>query len=177
MNRHPGGEEQTIHLLKSIELKKGMKALDLGAGEGETVRIMKAFGLNVQGVDLAPRSSEVQQGDFLTLQYAADSMDLCISQCAFFVSRDQKNVLSECWRVLKKGGFLLLSDLDTGNLLEMAEQTGFTILRQEDQTLLWREYYLEAIWNDSFCCEEYKLLQKQYKGKKLSYTAVIGRKE
>ena len=45
MNRHPGGEEQTIHLLKSIELKKGMKALDLGAGEGETVRIMKAFGL------------------------------------------------------------------------------------------------------------------------------------
>ena len=177
MNRHPGGEEQTIHLLKSIELKKGMKALDLGAGEGETVRIMKAFGLNVQGVDLAPRSSEVQQGDFLTLQYAADSMDLCISQCAFFVSRDQKNALSECWRVLKKGGFLLLSDLDIGNLSEMAEQTGFTILRQEDQTLLWREYYLEAIWNDSFCCEEYKILQKEYKGKKLRYTMVVGRKE
>ena len=177
MNRHPGGEEQTLHLLKSIELKKGMKALDLGAGEGETVRIMKAFGLNVQGVDLAPRSSEVQRGDFLDLQYAADSMDLCISQCAFFVSRDQKNALSECWRVLKKGGFLLLSDLDTGNLSEMAEQTGFTILRQEDQTLLWREYYLEAIWNDSFCCEEYKILQKEYKGKKLRYTMLVGRKE
>ena len=177
MNRHPGGEEQTLHLLKSIELKKGMKALDLGAGEGETVRIMKAFGLNVQGVDLVPRSSEVQQGDFLDLQYAADSMDLCISQCAFFVSRDQKNALSECWRVLKKGGFLLLSDLDTGNLLEMAEQTGFTILRQEDQTLLWLEYYLEAIWNDSFRCEEYKLLQKEYKGKKLRYTMLVGRKE
>lgn len=31
MNRHPGREEQTIHLLKSIELKKGMKA-HLGAG-------------------------------------------------------------------------------------------------------------------------------------------------
>ena len=177
MNRHPGGEEQTLHLLRSIELKKGMKALDLGAGEGETVRIMKAFGLNVQGVDLAPRSSEVQRGDFLDLQYAADSMDLCISQCAFFVSRDQKNALSECWRVLKKGGFLLLSDLDTGNLLEMAEQTGFTILRQENQTLLWREYYLEAIWNDSFCSEEYKLLQKEYKGKKLRYTMLVGRKE
>ena len=71
MNRHPGGEEQTLHLLKSIELKKGMKALDLGAGEGETVQIMKAFGLNVQGVDLAPRSSEVKRGDFLDLQYVA----------------------------------------------------------------------------------------------------------
>ena len=177
MNRHPGREEQTIHLLKSIELKKGMKALDLGAGEGETVRIMKAFGLNVQGVDLVPRSSEVQQGDFLDLQYAADSMDLCISQCAFFVSRDQKKAVSECWRVLKKGGFLLLSDLDPGNLLEIVKETGFTILCQEDQTALWREYYLEAIWNDSFCCEDHKLLQKEYKGRKIGYTMVVGRKE
>ena len=172
MNRHPGREEQTIHLLKSIELKKGMKALDLGAGEGETVRIMKAFGLNVQGVDLVPRSSEVQQGDFLDLQYAADSMDLCISQCAFFVSRDQKKAVSECWRVLKKGGFLLLADLDPGNLLEIVKETGFTILCQEDQTALWREYYLEAIWNDSFCCEDHKLLQKEYKGRKIGYTMV-----
>ena len=177
MNRHPGGEEQTIHLLKSIELKKGMKALDLGAGEGETVRIMKAFGLNVQGVDLAPRSSEVQQGDFLTLQYAADSMDLCISQCAFFVSGDQQKAVSECWRVLKKGGLLVLSDLDQGNLVEVVKCTGFCILHQEDQTALWREYYLEAIWNDSFCCEEYTILQKEYKGKKLRYTMLVGRKE
>ena len=177
MNRHPGGEEQTLHLLKSIELKKGMKALDLGAGEGETVRILKSFGVNVQGVDLSPRSGDVDNGDFLHPQYPSDSMDLCISQCAFFVSRDQKKALSECWRVLKKGGFLLLSDLDTGKLSEMIKQIGFTILLQEDQTALWREYYLEAIWTDSFCCEEYQLLQKEYKGTKLSYTMVVGRKE
>ena len=35
MNRHPGGEEQTLHLLEHIELRRGMNALDLGAGEGE----------------------------------------------------------------------------------------------------------------------------------------------
>lgn len=93
MNRHPGGEEQTIHLLKSIELKKGMKALDLGAGEGETVRIMKAFGLNVQGVDLAPRSSEVQQGDFLTLQYAAEYGSLYQPVCIFCQQRSEKGSL------------------------------------------------------------------------------------
>ena len=177
MNRHPGGEAQTLYLLENIEWKKEMKALDLGAGEGDTVRILKSFGMDAHGVDLFPRGSDVETGDFLHLQYPSDSIDLCISQCAFFVSRDQKNALSECWRVLKKGGFLLLSDLDTGNLSEMAEQTGFTILRQEDQTLLWREYYLEAIWNDSFCCEEYKILQKEHKGKKLRYTMLVGRKE
>ena len=116
MNRHPGGEAQTLHLLENIEWKKEMKALDLGAGEGDTVRILKSFGLEAHGVDLFPRGSDVEIGDFLHLQYSSDSIDLCISQCAFFVSRDQKNALSECWRVLKKGGFLLLSDLDTGNL-------------------------------------------------------------
>ena len=177
MNRHPGGEDQTLHLLRSVELKKGMKALDLGAGEGETLQILKSFGLDAYGVDLSPRSDEVQKGDFLNLQYASDSVDLCLRQCAFFVSRDQKKAVCECWRVLKKGGFLLLSDLDMGNLVEILKDTGFTILRQEDQTSLWREYYLEAIWKDSFCCEEYKLLQKEYKGKKIGYTMVVGRKE
>ena len=177
MNRHPGGEAQTIHLLENIEWKKEMKALDLGAGEGDTVRILKSFGLDAHGVDHFPRGSDVVFVVFLFFLFFSDSIDLCISQCAFFVSRDQKNALSECWRVLKKGGFLLLSDLDTGNLLEMAEQTGFTILRQEDQTLLWREYYLEAIWNDSFCCDDHKLLQKEYKGRKIGYTMVVGRKE
>ena len=170
-------ESLDVNWYRVSEWKKEMKALDLGAGEGDTIRILKSLGMDAHGVDLFPRGSDVETGDFLHLQYPSDSIDLCISQCAFFVSRDQKNALSECWRVLKKGGFLLLSDLDIGNLSEMAEQTGFTILRQEDQTLLWREYYLEAIWNDSFCCEEYKILQKEYKGKKLRYTMVVGRKE
>ena len=55
MNRHPGGEAQTLHLLENIEWKKEMKALDLGAGEGDTVRILKSFGLEAHGVDLFPR--------------------------------------------------------------------------------------------------------------------------
>ena len=177
MNRHPGGEIQTSHLLEHIELKRGMKALDLGAGEGETVRLLRSFGLNAYGVDLFPRSSDVQEGDFLNLKYASESIDLCISQCAFFVSQNQPKAVAECWRVLKKGGCLLLSDLDPGNLVEIMERAGFTILQKEDQTALWREYYLEALWKDAFCCEDYKLLQKEYKGKKIGYTMVIGRKE
>ena len=177
MNRHPGGEIQTFHLLEHIELRRGMKALDLGAGEGETVRLLRSFGLNACGVDLFPRSSDVQEGDFLNLKYASESIDLCISQCAFFVSQDQPKAVAECWRVLKKGGYLLVSDLDPGDLAEMIERTGFTILHREDQTALWRTYYIEAIWNDSFCCEDYKLLQKEYKGRKIRYTMVIGRKE
>ena len=111
MNRHPGGEAQTLHLLEYVKFRKGMEALDLGAGEGETVRILKSLGINAHGVDLSPRSRDVQKGDFLNLDYTAESMDLCISQCAFFVSGDQQKAVSECWRVLKKGGLLCRSSI------------------------------------------------------------------
>ena len=30
MNRHPGGEAQTLHLLEYVKFRKGMEALDLG---------------------------------------------------------------------------------------------------------------------------------------------------
>ena len=121
-----------------------MKALDLGAGEGDTVRIMKSFGLDAHGVDLFHGAVMVKQGDFLHLQYSSDSIDLCISQCAFFVSRDQKNALSECWRVLKKGGFLLLSDLDTGNLLKWQNRQGLPfsdrrIRRYFGGNIIWKQ--------------------------------------
>ena len=43
MNRHPGGEAQTLHLLEYVKFRKGMEALDLGAGEGETVRILNPW--------------------------------------------------------------------------------------------------------------------------------------
>ena len=59
MNRHPGGEAQTLHLLEYVKFRKGMEALDLGAGEGETVRILKSLGINAHGVDLSPRSVSV----------------------------------------------------------------------------------------------------------------------
>ena len=95
MNRHPGGEAQTLHLLENIEWKKEMKALDLGAAEGDTVRILKSFGLEAHGVDLFPRGSDVEIGDFLHLQYSSDSIDLFISKCSIIFSRDQKTAITE----------------------------------------------------------------------------------
>lgn len=71
-------------------MEKEMKALDLGAGEGDTVRILKSFGLDAHGVDLFPRGSDVETGDFLHLQYSSDSIDLCISQCAFLSAEIRK---------------------------------------------------------------------------------------
>ena len=119
MNRHPGGEAQTLHLLENIEWKKEMKALDLGAGEGDTVRILKSFGLDAHGVDLFPRSSDVETGNFLHLQYPSDSIDLCISQCAFSAAKSisfcRKNIKERscaipCWLAERSSTWIFMKE-------------------------------------------------------------------
>ena len=75
MNRHPGGEEHTRRMLKLAALPEGAKVLDLGAGAGESVALMRALGYDAAGIDLEPRSDSVQKGDLLHTGYPDGSFD------------------------------------------------------------------------------------------------------
>lgn len=176
MNRHPGGIAATETLLAHAKLLPGIRLLDLGAGDGETVRFLRREGFLAEGIDREPGGPEVKTGDFLNLPYEEESFDACISQCAFLVSGDPERALSQAYRVLKPGGALLLSDVHPGNLKELMKQAGFTLVWERDITGLWKEYYLEAIWTDS-CCGEYEEIAARYKGQKLFYHQLVGRKE
>ena len=170
MNRHPGGAAHTRRMLELARLSPGARILDLGAGAGETVALLCALGFRAEGIDLAPRSPLVAQGDLLHSAYADGSFDAVISQCAFFVSGDQLGALREASRLLKPGGTLLLSDLFWGEPEPLLHNSGFLLLRAEDLTAQWREYYLEALWRDDApCCES--------PGGKSRYWLLIGRKD
>ena len=80
MNRHPGGEAQTLYLLENIEWKKEMKALDLGAGEGDTIRILQSLGMDAHGVDLFPRCGNRRFSAFAVSirQYRSLHQPVCI---------------------------------------------------------------------------------------------------
>ncbi len=177
MNRHPGGIQQTMHMLRQIHLPETAVCLDLGAGEGETVQYLRSRGYQALGIDKRQgRQDMVVQGDFLDLPFEAAGTDLCISQCAFFCSGDQLRAMQQAYRVLKPGGFLLLADLDQGDLEYMAVQCGFTVLQKEDLSPIWKQYFIEAIWNDTLCNEEYGCLLEANQGRKLRYTTLILRK-
>ncbi|MBO5555879.1 MAG: class I SAM-dependent methyltransferase [Oscillospiraceae bacterium] len=167
MNGHPGGEAHTLHMLKKAGLSAGASILDMGAGAGETLTLLRERGFVCRGIDREPRNEDVEKGDFLHLPYPAKSFDAVISQCAFFVSGDAPGALWEARRVLKPGGKLLLSDVffaPPGPLLEAA---GFAVTYAEDMTAQWRAYYLEALWKEEApCCT--------LPGKKSSYWLLIG---
>ena len=170
MRSHPGGEAHTRRMLALAELPAGASILDLGAGAGETLSLLRAEGFSARGIDLEPRGAAVERGDLLHAAFPDGSFDAVLSQCAFFVSGDPEGALREAKRLLRPGGKLLLSDLFFEDPAALLRRAGFTPLCAENMTAAWREYYLEALWRDDApCCE-------RPKGKS-SYWLLIGRKD
>ena len=169
MNGHPGGQAHTRRMLELAALPRGARILDMGAGAGETLRLLRALGFDAVGIDLSPRAPEVLCADFLGAPLPDGSFDAVLSQCAFFVSGDPRAALREAHRLLRPNGTLLLSDVFFEEPEAMLEEARFAITHREDMTPLWREYILEALWRDEdSCCEIPR--------GKCGYWMIIGRK-
>ena len=166
MKGHPGGADHTLRMLDLAALPTGARILDMGAGAGDAVRIMREKGFQAEGIDLEPRSESVREGDMHRTGYPDGCFDAVLSQCSFFISGDPEAAVREAYRILKPRSLLLLSDV----FFQEPELPGFQILHREDMTGTWREYYLEALWRDEDCgCP----LPKG----KCSYWLLIGKKE
>lgn len=167
MNGHPGGETHSRYLIELAFLEKKSRWLDMGAGDGSTVQLLRSLGYEATGIDLNPRGKAVVQGDYLHAPYAASSFDGIISQCSLHVSGDVPGALKEAGRMLRKGGKLVFSDVteDVVTLLTQVRQAGFAVRHLEDLTDLWKEYYLEALWKEDNVCLP--------KGRKYSYVLFV----
>lgn len=169
MKGHPGGAAHTRRMISLAALPAGASVLDMGAGAGETLSILRQLGFDARGIDLAPRGELVAQGDLLHAPFPDGSFDAVLSQCAFYVSGDQPGALAEARRLLRPGGTLLLSDVFFEDPIALLEAAGFAIVYTEDMTAQWKEYILDALWrSEELCCEIPRA--------KCGYWLIIGRK-
>ncbi len=164
---HPGGEKHSRYLIELAFLDKGSKWLDMGAGDGSTVSVLRSLGYEAEGIDLVPRGENVLAGDFLHTCYENGSFDGIISQCSLYVSGNVPVALQEASRLLRKGGKLVFSDVTENvvQLLNHCRQAGFAVRHLEDLTEEWKEYYLEALWKEDNVCLP--------QGKKFSYVLFV----
>ena len=148
MRSHPGGEAQTRRMLALAGLPRGAAVLDMGAGAGETLALLRAEGFRAQGIDLEPRSESVEQGNILRAPFPDASFDAVLGQCAFTASGDLRGALREAARLLRYGGKLLLADAFFEPPEPILAASGIELLRAEDLSGMWRDYILEALWRD-----------------------------
>ena len=164
---HPGGEKHSRYLIELAFLDKGSKWLDMGAGDGSTVRLLRSLGFAAEGIDLEPRGKDVTRGNYLEAPWQDEFFDGIISQCSFYVSGDVPGALKEAARLLRKGGKLVFSDVTENvvTLLNHCRNAGYSVRHLEDLTEQWREYYLDALWTQDNVC--------LMPGKKFSYVLFV----
>ena len=126
---------------------------------------LKKQGFRMTALDLEPAGPEVEEGDMRSLLLPEECFDFCLAECSVSVCGDGDAALKEAYRVLKKGGVFLLSDVffrqENAPALSMKRpltlacwQEAFTEagFRQEafrDETAAWKEFFLECLWNGS----------------------------
>lgn len=107
------GEQNARPLVFLAHKYLGRAILDAGAGEGSLVRQLRrdCAQSEVQGVDLAPKTRDVDQGDLTQLVYQDASFDtvFCSEVIEHLTPEDTLTVMSELVRVLRPGGSLILT--------------------------------------------------------------------
>lgn len=115
-------------MAQSVPLTRETTVLDLGSGYGSTARYLAGrFGCSVTCFNLSERENEValkraqeagvgqlvdvKTGDFHSLPFDADSFDVVWSQEAFLHGADKAKIVSEAFRVVRRGGWFAFTDV------------------------------------------------------------------
>jgi arsenite methyltransferase len=178
----PGGLPLTEQALGFCSLPEGAKVLDVGCGVGATVeflsqeRHIEAFGVDTSSLLL--KEGIERRPDLGLLQGTAEALPFCdgcfsalFCECVLSLVHDPVTVLKEFARVLKRGGFLILSDvyarmpdeasslqhlpvhccikgaLGRSQIVGMVEEGGFEALLWEDHTALLKQLAAKLIFS------------------------------
>jgi len=130
----PGGTCLTERAVELCRFPAGARLLDVGCGSGVSVEhLRRTHGFSASGIDISTSliSEGLQRNPALPLAQATaealpcgdESLDGIFCECVLSLLDDPLKALREFYRTLKKGGWLVLSDLYRHRMLSDDEQT------------------------------------------------------
>ena len=161
----PGGSALTRSALEVCSLTPDCRIADIGCGIGGTLKLMEKEGFHHSiGVDssfvlLERAQRDLKQTRFIggnaqALPLRTGIFDALFCECVLSILSEKSSALGEFARVLKKGGFLILSDVfscanDCGNHEETTEKKPNGLFGKEDvMRLLAHEGFSLALWEE-----------------------------
>ncbi|MFH0978016.1 MAG: arsenite methyltransferase [Candidatus Woesearchaeota archaeon] len=168
------------------EIKEGMVVLDLGSGAGfDCFLAAKKVGKKgkVIGVDMTEKmikkarenakkyglnNVEFRLGDIEELPVDDNSIDIIISNCVINLSPDKAKVFGEAFRVLRKGGKLLVSDMVLLKELSEMDKNDEKLITRCVGVAILKNQYLKLIkdagLNVKILSEDKEISDRQYSG-------------
>jgi phosphoethanolamine N-methyltransferase len=150
----PGQLETVEAACAMLDLRAGMRVLDLGSGlGGPAMHLARAHGLSVVGVDLAPAMVELSrerlresglagveflEGDVRSLPLADESFDLAWTRDAIIYVADKDSIWRRLRALLRPRGRLYVADfcrapgVRPADFEAYVEQCGYHLLTIED---------------------------------------------
>ena len=171
----PGGTLLTERALALCNLTTGSRIAEIGCGAGGTLEYFEKsgdyclVGLDCSEALLAEAGSRFRTGHLVrglaeALPFSSNAFDAVVCECVLSILSDRITTLRECSRVLKEGGYLIVSDvisesclglgalkgtlepLTKDDLLNLLAEFGFTLLLWEEHKKLLKEFAVRMIF-------------------------------
>jgi len=148
-----GGLETTKNFTKKLNLKPGMKVLDVGCGiGGSAFHMAKTYHVNVHGIDLSKNMIQIckkntkeqtfpknvtctfEIADATKVEYDENSYDVIYSRDAILHIFDKLSLFKNFFKWLKPGGQIFITDYCCGTkphttkFVEYVKQRGYHLL-------------------------------------------------